>query len=80
MFFKPVGVDRIRNYPYLKNGAMYSIFCLSIVMLWNGFGHHLPEYVAPVLTIFIIGYFLYKSFKDKIPQTETEQPDHLTKT
>lgn len=60
------GVDRIRNYPFLKNGAMYSIGCLGIIMLLHSFGVHVPEYVAPLLTFAIVGFFFRKSVrKDK---------------
>ncbi len=58
------GVDRIKKYPYLKNGAMYSILCLGVVMLAHSFGVHVPEYVAPVVTFVVIGYFLRKSIKE----------------
>lgn len=58
------GVDRIKKYPYLKNGAMYSILCLGIVMLVHSFGVHVPEYIAPVVTFVVIGYFLMKSIKE----------------
>jgi hypothetical protein len=61
------GVDRIRNYPYLKNGAMYSIFFLGIVMLLDSFGVHIPHYVAPLITFAVIGFFLHKSIYRKNP-------------
>ena len=61
------GVDRIRNYPYLKNGAMYSIFFLGVVMLLDSFGVHIPHYVAPLTTFIVIGFFLYKSIYRKNP-------------
>jgi hypothetical protein len=61
------GVDRIRNYPYLKNGAMYSIFFLGVVMLLDSFGVHIPHYVAPLTTFTVIGFFLYKSIYRKKP-------------
>ncbi len=57
------GVDRIRNYPYLKNGAMYSILFLGIVMVWEGFGHHVPHWVAPIVTVGVIAFFFFKSQK-----------------
>jgi len=60
------GVDRIRRYPYLKNGAMYSIFCLGVIMLLHSFGYHIPEYVTPIITFIVVGYFLLKSIKNQI--------------
>jgi hypothetical protein len=60
------GVDQIRRYPYLKNGAMYSIFCLGVIMLLHSFGYHIPEYVTPIITFIVVGYFLVKSIKNPI--------------
>lgn len=54
-------IDRIKNYRYLKNGAMYSILFLGGIMLLHGFGFHIPEWVSPVVTFFVIGYFYLKS-------------------
>jgi hypothetical protein len=54
-------IDRIKKYMYLKNGAMYSIFVLGLVMLADAFGDHVPSYVSPLLTFMIIGYFIIKS-------------------
>jgi len=56
-------IDRIKKYVFLKNGAMYSIFVLGIVMMLDSFGVEIPYYVSPLLTFMIIGYFLYKSIK-----------------
>jgi hypothetical protein len=55
------GVDRIRRYAYLKNGAMYSIFFLGVVMILESFGVHVPYYVAPLITFAVIGFFFFKS-------------------
>lgn len=54
-------IERIKKYAYLKNGAMYSILVLGIVMILHSFGVHIPEYVSPLTTIFIIGFFFFKS-------------------
>lgn len=54
-------IDRIKKYKYLKNGAMYSILVLGVVMLTDAFGVHVPQYVSPVATFSVIGYFLWKS-------------------
>ena len=57
------GVDKIKNYPYLKNGAMYSILCLGVIMLLESFQVHIPHFIPPVVTLLVIGYFLVKSVK-----------------
>jgi uncharacterized protein len=55
------GVDRIRKYAYLKNGAMYSIFFLGMIMLLESLHVHVPHFVAPVVTFIIVGFFFFKS-------------------
>lgn len=57
-------IDRIKKYKYLKNGAMYSILVLGMIMVIDAFGLHVPQYVSPVLTFSIIGYFFWKSYKE----------------
>jgi len=54
-------IERIKKYVYLKNGAMYSILVLGIIMILHSFGFKIPEYVSPVSTFIIIGYFFWKS-------------------
>jgi hypothetical protein len=54
-------IENIKKYVYLKNGAMYSILVLGIVMVLHAFGFHIPEYVSPLSTFIIIGYFFWKS-------------------
>jgi uncharacterized protein len=62
------GVDRIRKYAYLKNGAMYSIFFLGFIMLLESLHVHIPHFIAPVITFVVIGYFFFKS-KRNLAQT-----------
>jgi uncharacterized protein len=57
-------VDRIKRYLYLKNGAMYSIFFLGIIMILDSFGVHIPFWVSPVITFGVVGFFLMKSLKE----------------
>lgn len=54
-------VEKIKKYVYLKNGAMYSVLCLGIVMVLEGFHIEVPEYISPLLTILIIVFFFIKS-------------------
>ena len=56
-------IENVKRYIFLKNGAMYSIFFLGIIMVLDSFGVHIPEWVSPVITISVIGYFFYKSRK-----------------
>lgn len=57
-------VERVKKYKYLKNGAMYSILALGIVMILDSFGVDIPEWVSPILTFGIISYFFWKSYKE----------------
>ena len=43
-------VDQVRKYPFLKNGAMYSIAFLGVIMLLDSFGFHIPVWVSPIIT------------------------------
>lgn len=57
-------IDRIKKYKYLKNGAMYSIFFLGIIMIFDAFGFHIPQWLSPITTFAVVGYFFYKSHLD----------------
>jgi len=57
-------MDKIKKYKYLKNGAMYSILVLGIVMLIDSFGFEIPEWISPAVTFMVVGYFFYKSKLD----------------
>ncbi len=54
-------IDRIKKYIFLKNGAMYSILFLGIIMLLDSFGVEVPSYVSPVITFGVVGFFFFKS-------------------
>ncbi len=54
-------IESIRKYRYLKNGAMYSIFALGLIMILDSFNIHIPSWISPVVTFLIIAYFFYKS-------------------
>lgn len=54
-------IERIKKYKYLKNGAMYSILILGVVMLLHSFGVEIPEWISPVATFGAVGYFFWKS-------------------
>ncbi|MFA5360111.1 MAG: DUF475 domain-containing protein [Patescibacteria group bacterium] len=54
-------IERIKKYAYLKNGAMYSILFLGIIMILDSFGFHIPSWLSPIVTFGVVGYFFYKS-------------------
>ena len=50
--------------PVISNkDSAYSILFLGIIMLLHSFGFHIPEWVSPVTTFAVIGYFFLKSKK-----------------
>jgi len=54
-------IERIKKYVFLKNGAMYSILVLGIIMILHSFHFYIPEYTSPLATFLIIGFFFWKS-------------------
>ncbi|MBI5754275.1 DUF475 domain-containing protein [Candidatus Peregrinibacteria bacterium] len=54
-------IENVKKYIYLKNGAMYSILFLGIIMLLDAFGFAIPEWASPISTFLVIGYFFWKS-------------------
>jgi hypothetical protein len=56
-------VERIKKYIFLKNGAMYSVFFLGVIMLADSFGVKIPSYLCPLVTFAVVGYFFLKSRK-----------------
>ncbi len=57
-------IENIKKYVFLKNGAMYSVFVLGLIMIADAFGAHIPEWLAPVCTFAIVGFFFWKSVKE----------------
>lgn len=57
------GVDQIKKYIFLKNGAMYSILFLGVVMLFDSFGHEVPAFISPLVTFITVAFFFLKSKK-----------------
>ncbi|MBI2147140.1 DUF475 domain-containing protein [Candidatus Woesearchaeota archaeon] len=57
-------IQNVKKYKYLKNGAMYSVLGLGLVMTVDAFGFHIPSWVTPVVTFAILGYFFYLSKKE----------------
>ncbi len=63
-YFTVKNIDGIKKYKYLKNGAMYSILFLGMIMLANSFGFEVPHWGSPVATFVVIGYFFWRSKKE----------------
>lgn len=57
-------INTIKRYIFLKNGAMYSILFLGMIMVLDSFGYHIPPYLSPAVTFGVVGFFLFKSMKN----------------
>lgn len=57
------GIDKVRKYAYLKNGAMYSILFLGTIMVLDSFGFGIPSWASPIITFVVVGYFYWKSLQ-----------------
>lgn len=58
------GIKTVKKYRYLKNGAMYSVGVLGLIMILESFGVHPQSWVSPVATFAVIGTFFYLSKKE----------------
>lgn len=56
-------VENIKKFKYLKNGAMYSILFLGMIMVMDGFGMHIPAWLSPIVTFAVVGFFYFKSVR-----------------
>jgi hypothetical protein len=62
-------INRIKQLIYLKNGAMYSILFLGMIMILDSFGFAIPEWFSPIITFAVVAYFYGKSKKHLRLQT-----------
>jgi hypothetical protein len=58
-----MGIEKVSQYKWLKNGAMTSIGLLGLVMIVKSFGIHIPEYLPTVVTIGLVGLTFWASHK-----------------
>jgi hypothetical protein len=54
-------IETVKKYIFLKNGAMYSVFFLGGIMILHAFHVPVPEWVSPLVTFLVVGYFFWKS-------------------
>ncbi len=57
------GVHTVKKFRYLKNGAMYSVGILGIVMVLESFGRDIAFWVAPLNTTLIVATFFFLSWR-----------------
>lgn len=58
-----MGIEKVSQYKWLKNGAMTSIGLLGLVMIVKSFGIHIPEYLPTIVTIGLVGLTFWSSHK-----------------
>lgn len=57
------GVNTVKKFRYLKNGAMYAVGILGVVMVLESFGREIAFWVAPLNTALIIATFFFLSWR-----------------
>ncbi|MFY9457476.1 MAG: DUF475 domain-containing protein [Candidatus Spechtbacterales bacterium] len=57
------GVNTVKKFRYLKNGAMYAVGILGLVMVLESFGREIAFWVAPLNTAIIITTFFFLSWR-----------------
>ncbi len=62
--FTVKGINTISKFLYLKNGAMYSIGALGVLMILEAFGREYPFWLAPLNTAVLLGIFFGLSLKE----------------
>lgn len=60
------GIDVISKYAYLKNGAMYSIGFLGMLMTLESFGSEFAFWIVPLNTFVILGFFMFLSVRENM--------------
>ncbi|MFH1112182.1 MAG: DUF475 domain-containing protein [Patescibacteria group bacterium] len=69
------GANTVAKFAYLKNGAMYSIGVLGMIMVLEGFGREYPFWLAPVNTFVLLAVFLWLSWKEiKVKEKADHRP------
>ncbi len=63
-YFTVHGIKTVQKYAYLKNGAMYSIGFLGLIMLLESLGQHFYTWLPPLITFLVVGLFFYLSKRE----------------
>lgn len=58
-----MGIEKVSQYKWLKNGAMTSIGLLGVVMIVKSFGIYVPAYLPTLFTIGFVGLTFWASHK-----------------
>lgn len=63
-YFTIHGIKTVKKYRYLKNGAMYSVGFLGIIMVLESFGIHPYALTPPLITFAVVGLFFWLSKRE----------------
>lgn len=58
------GQKFLTKFAYLKNGAMYSVGSLGLLMVFEAFGRQFPFWLAPLNMFILLGVFLLLSIRE----------------
>ncbi len=58
------GAKTVKKYRFLKNGAMYSIGVLGLIMLLESLGSEVPAWISPLVTFVVVGLFFWLSKRE----------------
>lgn len=58
------GTRAVKKYRYLKNGAMYSVGALGLIMTGESMGLHAAAWLPPAITFIVVGIFFWLSKKE----------------
>ncbi len=58
------GVHAVKKYRYLKNGAMYSVAALGIIMILESLAVEVYTLLPPVITVVVVGIFFWLSKRE----------------
>ncbi len=71
-YFTIHGITTVKKYRYLKNGAMYSIGLLGLIMLVESLGRETPVWLPTAITFAIVGLFFWLSRRALIAEKVLE--------
>ena len=63
-YFTVHGINVVKRYRYLKNGAMYSIGFLGAIMIVESLGMHAATWIPPLITLSLAAVFYWLSKKE----------------
>ena len=63
-YFTVHGAPTVKKYKYLKNGAMYSIGALGLIMMTESVGLNSYNWLPPLITLIIVSIFFWLSKRE----------------